>query len=178
MVSRSIVPRSVETAPAGCPAASRARCSTRMSPPSHKMAARSSALRSSRTLPGQWYRSSASRASRVRPAGGPSERFADVLQQRFAEREDVGGALPQRRDRDVEHLQPVEQVLAEVAAFDGFAQVAVGRGDHANVCFQVRVAPSRWNSRSCSTRRNFACAARLISVTSSRNSTPFEASSI
>ena len=33
-------------------------------------------------------------------------------------------------------LQPIEQVLTEVAAFDGFAKVAVGRGDHANVCFQ------------------------------------------
>ena len=43
---------------------------------------------------------------------------------------------PQRRDPDVEHLQPIEQVLAEVAAFHGFAQVAVGRGDHANVRFQ------------------------------------------
>ena len=41
-----------------------------------------------------------------------------------------------------------------------------------------RVPPRRWNSRSCSTRRNFACAARLISVTSSRNNTPPDASSI
>ena len=44
--------------------------------------------------------------------------------------------------------------------------------------FDMRVPPSRWNSRSCSTRRNFACADGLISPTSSRNSTPPEASSI
>src|SRR5262245_42766134 len=41
-----------------------------------------------------------------------------------------------------------------------------------------RVPPSRRNSRSWSTRRNFACAAGVISVTSSRNNTPPAASSI
>ncbi len=55
----------------------------------------------------------------------PCERSADVLQQRLAERQDVVGALAQRRDRDVEHLQPIEQVLAEVAAFHG---LRAGRG--------------------------------------------------
>src|SRR3984893_10894618 len=38
--------------------------------------------------------------------------------------------------------------------------------------------PSRRNSRSCSTRRNFAWAAGVISVTSSRNNTPPAANSI
>ena len=41
-----------------------------------------------------------------------------------------------------------------------------------------RVPPSRRNSRSWSTRRNFACAAGVISVTSSRNNTPPAANSI
>ena len=36
----------------------------------------------------------------------------------------------------------------------------------------TRVPPRRWNSRSCSTRRNLACAGGLISPTSSRNSVP------
>ena len=37
---------------------------------------------------------------------------------------------------DVEYLQPVEQVLAERAALDGFAQVAVARGDDADIRLQ------------------------------------------
>jgi hypothetical protein len=48
----------------------RERCSAVIRPPSHRMAARSSTLRSSLTLPGQWYFSSASLPSRVSPAGG------------------------------------------------------------------------------------------------------------
>src|ERR1700730_14710302 len=42
----------------------------------------------------------------------------------------------------------------------------------------ARRPPSRQNSRSCSTRRNFAWATGVISLTSSRNSTPPAANSI
>src|ERR1700730_1304663 len=42
----------------------------------------------------------------------------------------------------------------------------------------ARRPPSRKNSRSCSTRRNFAWAAGVISLTSSRNNTPPAANSI
>ena len=44
--------------------------------------------------------------------------------------------------------------------------------------FSVRVPPRRWNSRSWRTRRNFAWADGLISLTSSRKRTPPDASSI
>ena len=110
-------------------------------------------------------------------SGWPAERPADLLQKGLAQRHDVGGTLAQRRNLDVEDAEAVEEVLAKLAALDGFSQIAVGRGDDADVRLQGRVPPSRWNSRSCSTRRNFACADRLISVTSSRNSTPPDASS-
>ena len=114
----------------------------------------------------------------ARQTGGwPAEGPADLLQKHFAQRHDIGGTLAQGRDLDVEDAEPVEQVLAKFAALDGFPQIAVGRGDHPDVRLQEPRPPSRWNSRSCSTRRNFACADRLISVTSSRNSTPPDASS-
>ena len=38
--------------------------------------------------------------------------------------------------RDVEDLQPVEQILAKVAALDRLPQVAVGRRDHPDVRLQ------------------------------------------
>ena len=111
-------------------------------------------------------------------SGWPAEGPADLLQKRLAQRNDVGWTVAQRRNLDVEDPESVEQVLAKVAALDGFPQIAVGRGDHPDVAFRRRVPPSRWNSRSCRTRRNLACAARLISVTSSSNNTPPAASSI
>src|SRR5262249_17136895 len=74
MVSRSTVPRSVvDTQDADGKdwlAAESARWSECMSPPSARIAARSSAFRSSRTFPGQVCAISASRAAFVRPAGG------------------------------------------------------------------------------------------------------------
>ena len=63
----------------------------------------------------------------------PPERPPDLVQQRLAEREDIGGARSERRDRDVEHFQAVVKVLAEVAAFDGFPQVTVGCRNHPNI---------------------------------------------
>ena len=178
MVSRSIVPRSVETAPGGLPVASSARCSAPNEP--------------SFTKNGRALERVAELADVARPVvpeqrlpGVPREacrrtreRLPDVLQHRLAERENVGGALPEGRDHDVEYLQPVEQVLAEVAAFHGLPQVAIGRCDDANVRLQDAGGPEPLELAFLQTRRNFACAARLISVTSSRNSTPPEAISI
>src|SRR5687768_4474733 len=69
-------------------------------------------------------------------SGRPPEGPADLLQKDFAQRHDIDGTLAQGRDLDVEDPEPIEQVLAKVAALDGFAQVAVGRGDDADVRFQ------------------------------------------
>src|SRR5882724_5833360 len=63
----------------------------------------------------------------------PAERLADLLQEGPAEREDVDRSFAQRRNADVEDLEPIEEVLAKVAAVDRFAQVAVRRGDDADV---------------------------------------------
>src|SRR5262249_11410034 len=61
------------------------------------------------------------------------KRLADLLQERLAQRQDVGPTLTQRDNPDVEDLQPVKEVFAEIAAFDGFPQVAVRGSDHAHV---------------------------------------------
>src|SRR4029450_8602684 len=66
-------------------------------------------------------------------SGGPPERRANLLQGYIAQRHDIRGTFAQRRNPDVEDAEAVEQVLAKLAALDGFPQVAVGRGDHPDV---------------------------------------------
>ena len=74
---------------------------------------------------------------------------------------------------NLEDVQAVVEVLAERAAFNGRAAgCGWSRRRLATSALSVRVPPSRWNSRSCSTRRNLACTDGLISPTSSRKSTP------
>ena len=46
---------------------------------------------------------------------------------------DFVAALAQRRNLDVEHVEPVVQVGPEFALFDPLGQIAVGGGDHADV---------------------------------------------
>ena len=50
--------------------------------------------------------------------------------------EDVVAALAQRRNLDREHRQPEEQVLAELPLGHPLLEVAVGRGDDADVDVQ------------------------------------------
>ncbi|MCY1377964.1 hypothetical protein D9M69_655640 [compost metagenome] len=44
---------------------------------------------------------------------------------------DVFPALAQGRDADGDHIEPVEQVFAELCPYGGAAQVFLGGGDHA-----------------------------------------------
>src|SRR5260370_361669 len=46
---------------------------------------------------------------------------------------DVLAARPQRRNRQRQHMQAIEQIFAEMSAFDALQQLAVGRGDDAHV---------------------------------------------
>jgi hypothetical protein len=46
---------------------------------------------------------------------------------------DVRDAFAQRRQEDVEDLQPIEQILAEGAVFHRFDDIAIAGGDDANV---------------------------------------------
>jgi len=49
------------------------------------------------------------------------------------ERRDVLRPGPQRRERDGDHVEAVEEVLAEALRRHALAQVAVRRGDHPHV---------------------------------------------
>ena len=70
----------------------------------------------------------------ARDAGGrPGDALGEIGEEEVAEREDVLGALAQRRKADLEHLEPVVEILAEGAALDRGTQVAVGGGDEAHV---------------------------------------------
>ena len=76
------------------------------------------------------------------------------------EQRDVLLALAQRRQVDVDDVEAVVQVLAEPAALDLVVEVAVRRGDDADVDLdRQRCEPTRSNSRSWRTRSSFACIA-------------------
>ncbi len=95
-------------------------------------------------MPGQWY------------CGQSLERlFADlharaaVLAAEFAEelarqQRDVLLALAQRRHKKRNHIEPVEEVFAEVALGDLFFEILVGGGDEAHIDAQgLRAADGR-----------------------------------
>ncbi len=98
-----------------------------------RMRTRSTRLRSSRTLPGQWYWRSAARASSVISTWGRPYCCAELLQEFFDEERDVFFAVAQRRDEEGDDVEAVEEVFAEVAAGDLFFEVFVGGGDDADV---------------------------------------------
>ena len=49
------------------------------------------------------------------------------------EQRNVFFALAQRRHEKRNHVEPVEKILAKIAARDFLFQILVGRGDHADV---------------------------------------------
>src|SRR5260370_1799235 len=61
------------------------------------------------------------------------EGFADLLQERLAQQEDVGAALAQRRNADVEDVQPIVQIFAKIAALDRLPEIAIRRGDYPDI---------------------------------------------
>jgi hypothetical protein len=58
---------------------------------------------------------------------------AEVGEQRL----DVVPTLAQRRDREVDHVQPIIEILAEALVGNSRHQVAVGRGDYADIHLRV-----------------------------------------
>ena len=54
---------------------------------------------------------------------------------------DLVAALPERRHRDLDHLEPVVQVLAELAAQHHPFEIAIGGGHDADVGVDRLVAP-------------------------------------
>ena len=102
--------------------------------PSRRMrTARSTALASSRTFPGQWM-AQERRAGAVVEAG---DRAAGALrgldQDGLGERHDVLGALAQGGQLHPDDVQPEVQIGAELTVLDHPLEVAVGGGDDADV---------------------------------------------
>src|SRR5262245_25888885 len=95
--------------------------------PSQSTTARSIVFSSSRTLPGQSYCCSAVIAL-------SSTRSMRVLaNEMIDERGNVVTPFAQRRQLDRNHVEPVEQVLLELAFGDHLAKIAVAGRDHADV---------------------------------------------
>ena len=107
--------------------------------PSQSEAARSTTLRSSRTLPGQSWPISADMASTAMLSGMP-RRLRHLGEEVVHELRDVLAALAQRRELDVDDREAEVEVLAEGALVDHLAQVAVGGGEHAHVDLDDLVA--------------------------------------
>ena len=57
----------------------------------------------------------------------------ELLDEVVGQQQDVGLALAQRRHEDREHVQPVVEILAELAGGDRLLQILVGGGDQADV---------------------------------------------
>ena len=95
--------------------------------------ARNTAFSSWRTLPGQRCFASSASASAVTARIRLPSSAAKRARKWRVELGNVLGAFAQRRHRDREHVQPVEQVLAETAVLHVGDQVAVGGGDEPHV---------------------------------------------
>src|SRR6185295_10109133 len=65
--------------------------------------------------------------------GRTSEAAAELGEKRFAQREHVLFAVAQRRQPDRKYVQPVVEILAELAAAHRQLEIAVRRGDDARV---------------------------------------------
>ena len=74
--------------------------------------------------------------------------------------------------RDREHVEPVEQVLAEAAVLDLLQQVAMGRRDQPDVDLTVERPPTGSTSPSCTARSSLTWTSSGRSPISSRNSVP------
>ena len=109
------------------------RSSTKISSKRVSATARSMQFDSSRTLPGQPYASSFSAAALEMPRTGLCEAGREALHEVLREQQDVAAARTQRRQLDVDHVQPVEQILAKQVLVHRGLEIAVGGGDDARV---------------------------------------------
>ena len=82
-------------------------------------------------------------------------------------------ALAQRRQAQADHVEAVEQVLAERARLDALLEVLVRRGDHAHVAALSACGRRRGRTgRRTSTRSSRVCRSSGMSPISSRKSVP------
>jgi hypothetical protein len=91
------------------------------------------AFSSSRTFPGHGWRSRSSRDSALRPRTGFDLLLREELEEVLCEEERVLAPLAERRQRDRHHVETVEEILAESPSLDLGLEIAIGRGDQAEV---------------------------------------------
>ena len=92
---------------------------------------------------------------------------------RVGEQRDVLAAFAQRRHAQLDHVQAVVEVLAELARLDQRGEVLVGGADDAHVDrILLAVAPTLRTCFSWIARSSFTCIGSGRSATSSRNSVP------
>src|SRR5262245_27288588 len=69
-----------------------------------------------------------------RDSGGrSSKRSADLVEECLAERQDIVAASPQRRQRELEDVQSIVQILAKRTSLDRFVEIAIRSCDDAYV---------------------------------------------
>ena len=72
---------------------------------------------------------------------GLAQTLARVAQEERAQVRDLLATLPQRRDMDADHAEPVVEIFAELTLGHPLLEVGVGRGEHADVhCLWTRFA--------------------------------------
>ena len=101
--------------------------------PSARTAARSITFSSSRTLPGQAYRRRHGERLGREAAELALQLPPVALEEVLGERRDVPRPLAERRQGHAHDVEAVVEVQAEEAVPDGGPEVAVGRGDEADV---------------------------------------------
>jgi hypothetical protein len=68
-----------------------------------------------------------------RAGAGAADARADFREEFLGQFENVLAPIAQRRQRDLEHTQPVVQVLAELTALHRAVEIAVGRRDQPDI---------------------------------------------
>src|SRR5207253_10283537 len=81
------------------------------------------------------------------PTRRSSDLLGDTAQELLPQDLDVVAPVPQRREMDGDHVQPVVQVRTEAAALDVVLQVAVGRGHDPDVPVRSEEHTSELQSR-------------------------------
>ena len=120
---------------------------------------RSIRFSSSRTLPGQSYSHRCTIASSAISHGCAGRCWLCLSRKCCTRNGNVRAPLAQRRHDDRDHLQAIEEILAETPLLDLDAKSRLLAAITRTSTLTVRSAPTGRISRSCSTRSSFTCSA-------------------
>jgi len=95
----------------------------------------------------------------------------------FGQQQDIVASFAQGRQANLETVEPMKQVFAKLVGGDCLNDVAIGRGDEADVHAQFLRAAHARERAVFQNRSSLACKGRLMSAISSRKIVPPSASS-